>query len=47
MAHNWKNNFPQENVYFKTNNGLLYKGEAIAIMSKFSEKRKSNRHNYN
>lgn len=38
MEQNWKNNFPQENIYFETNNGLLYKGEAIAIMSKFPEK---------
>jgi hypothetical protein len=27
----WKDNFPKENRYFETENGILYKGEAIAL----------------
>ena len=34
-AMSWKNEFPQENRYLETDNGILYKGEAINIMSKF------------
>jgi len=34
----WKDEFPQENRYFETDNGILYCGEAIQTMSKFPEK---------
>ncbi len=31
----WKDKFPKENRYFETENGILYKAEAIDTMSKF------------
>ena len=31
----WKDNFPRENIYFETENGILYNGDSIKIMSKF------------
>ena len=31
----WKDKFPKENIYFETNNGILYNIDAIEIMSKF------------
>ena len=35
---NWKDNFPKENRYFETENGILYKGDCIEIMKQFPEK---------
>jgi len=32
---NWKDKFPKENRHFETDNGILYQGDAIEIMSKF------------
>ena len=34
----WKDNFPKENRYFETENGILYKGDCIEIMKQFPEK---------
>ena len=31
----WKDNFPKENIYFETENGILYKGDALEIMNTF------------
>ena len=31
----WKNLFPKENRYFKTENGILYCGDCLEIMKKF------------
>ena len=31
----WKNKFPKENRYFETNNGILYKGNCLDIMTNF------------
>ena len=31
----WKDLFPKKNKYYETNNGILYKGDAIKMMSKF------------
>jgi DNA modification methylase len=31
----WKDNFPQQNRYFETDNGILYKGDCIEIMKEF------------
>jgi DNA modification methylase len=33
----WKNNFPQQNRYFETNNGILYKGDCLEIMKEFPD----------
>jgi hypothetical protein len=33
----WKDLFPKENRYFETENGILYKAEAIDTMSKLPE----------
>ena len=33
----WKNLFPKENIFYETENGILYCGEAIETMSKFPE----------
>jgi len=33
----WKDNFPNENRYFETENGILYKGDCIEIMNKFKD----------
>jgi DNA modification methylase len=35
---NWKENLPKENIYFETDNGILYNAEAIETLSKFPEK---------
>jgi len=35
---NWKDEFPQENRYLETDNGILYNAEATQTMSKFPEK---------
>jgi len=35
MSRDWKDLFPEENRYYETNNGILYKGKAIEMMSKF------------
>jgi len=35
MLTGWKVNFPVEGRYFETENGILYHGEAITVMSKF------------
>ena len=32
---NWKNNFPKENIYFETENGILYNGDCLEVMKKF------------
>jgi len=34
---NWKDMFPKENRYFETENGILYCGDSIEIMKKFSK----------
>jgi len=34
---NWKDQFPKENRYFETENGILYNAEAIETMSKFPQ----------
>ncbi len=34
---NWKNNFPKENRYFETDNGILYKGDCLKIMELFEK----------
>ena len=34
---NWKKMFPKENRYFETENGILYNGDAIKILEKFSK----------
>jgi len=31
----WKDNFPKENRYFETKNGILYKGDCLNIMKDF------------
>ena len=31
----WKDKFPKENRYYETDNGILYKGDCLDIMSKF------------
>jgi len=31
----WKNKFPKENIYFETNNGILYCGDCLEVMKKF------------
>ena len=33
----WKDNFPKENRYYETENGILYHGDCIEIMDKFPE----------
>ena len=33
----WKNEFPQENRYFETNNGILYNGDCLEMLKKFPE----------
>jgi len=35
---NWKDLFPKENRYFETDNGILYCGDCLEIMPKFSKK---------
>jgi len=34
---NWKDNYPKENRYFETENGILYKGDCLEIMKTFNE----------
>ena len=34
----WKDNLPTNNIYFETDNGILYNGEALETMSKFPAK---------
>jgi len=34
----WKDSFPRENIFYETENGILYNAEAIEMMSKFPEK---------
>ena len=34
---NWKNLFPKENIFYETENGILYNGDCLKIMSKFPE----------
>jgi len=34
---NWKNKFPKENIYYETENGILYCGDCIKIMKDFSQ----------
>jgi len=34
---NWKNLFPKENIFYETENGILYNGDCLEIMSKFPE----------
>lgn len=31
----WKDNFPKENRYFETENGILYCGDCLEIMKNF------------
>jgi len=33
----WKNLFPKENIFYETENGILYNGDCLEIMSKFPE----------
>jgi site-specific DNA-methyltransferase (adenine-specific) len=33
---NWKQNFPQQNRYFETDNGILYKGDSKKILEQFN-----------
>ena len=33
--NHWKNKFPKENIYFETENGILYCGDCSNIMSEF------------
>ena len=33
----WKDNFPKENRYFETENGILYKGDCLGMLTKFPE----------
>ena len=32
---NWKNNFPKENRYYETENGILYNGDCLDVLKKF------------
>jgi len=32
----WKNKFPKEKRYYETENGILYKGDAVEILTQFS-----------
>jgi len=33
----WKNLFPKDNIFYETENGILYNGDCLEIMSKFPE----------
>ena len=35
---NWKDQFPKENIYYQTDNGILYKGDCLEILKEFPEK---------
>ena len=35
--NDWKNLFPKENIFYETENGILYNGDCLKIMSKFPE----------
>jgi len=35
---NWKNNFPKENRYFETDDGILYNGDCLGVIKKIPEK---------
>jgi len=35
--NNWKENFPKENRFYETSNGILYNGNCIEIMDKIKE----------
>ena len=33
----WKSMFPKDNIYYETDNGILYKGDCLEIMKGFSD----------
>ena len=33
----WKKQFPKDNIFYETENGILYNGDCLKIMSKFPE----------
>jgi len=35
--NNWKDIFPEENRYFETDNGILYKGDCAKIIKEFPD----------
>ena len=35
MMSDWKSMFPKDNIYYETDNGILYKGDCLEIMKEF------------